>query len=240
MMQHRMNPSTRRVGFTLIELLVVISIIALLIALLLPALSGARESAMAIQCGSNERQLMIGLSLYSEDNKDYIMPHRTNVGVPETYFCHFYTSVKRWGLSNYISDKSGYLCPASPLKVFGDPNIYTQYAINAMQSTSPGADIFSPFILDYLPGYYMVKRADLKRPEATIAFIDAGFVSYAIDKSQWATTTNTPDSGVGYWHQADVASFVLADGHVDRAHSDEAPSSRWFGTQYTFYTKTGL
>lgn len=61
-------------GFTLIELLVVISIIALLIALLLPALQGAREVAVQVSCGSQQRQLGIGIASYSGDHREYMLP----------------------------------------------------------------------------------------------------------------------------------------------------------------------
>ena len=56
-------------GFTLIELLVVISIIALLIAILLPALSSVRKTAQQAQCLSNVKQIMVGMTSYEVDER---------------------------------------------------------------------------------------------------------------------------------------------------------------------------
>jgi len=61
-------------GFTLIELLVVISIIALLIGILLPALSRARDAARAVEGRSSVRQVQIGYIGYADDHRGYLMP----------------------------------------------------------------------------------------------------------------------------------------------------------------------
>jgi prepilin-type N-terminal cleavage/methylation domain-containing protein len=70
-------------GFTLIELLVVIAIIAILMAILIPALSYARQQAGSSGCLSNERQLMLAYTMYAEGN-DYILcgPMTSNPGSP--------------------------------------------------------------------------------------------------------------------------------------------------------------
>ena len=70
-------------AFTLIELLVVIAIIAILAALLLPALARAKEKTIRVQCKSNQRQVAMSVIMYAGDNLDHFIPN-TRSGQPYT------------------------------------------------------------------------------------------------------------------------------------------------------------
>jgi prepilin-type processing-associated H-X9-DG protein/prepilin-type N-terminal cleavage/methylation domain-containing protein len=80
---------TRAIGFTLIELLVVVSIIALIISILLPSLSGARETARSTVCLSQLRTLSHGLTSYSLNFAEILLPGR----LPKLDNCHWQAAV---------------------------------------------------------------------------------------------------------------------------------------------------
>lgn len=83
--KNRLRRATRRrIGFTLVELLTVVAIVALLLAILLPGLRGAREHAQRVQCASNLRQLGHALHLYGSDYRGRAMPLAYTEAAPDS------------------------------------------------------------------------------------------------------------------------------------------------------------
>ncbi len=101
-----------RSGFSLVELLVVIAIIAILAAMLLPALKNAKDTARAITCSSNLRQIAIGTISYANDT-GYMIPYRKMTTTNQEDSFPFYM------VSTYQVSYDLYECPDNPT---GDRN----------------------------------------------------------------------------------------------------------------------
>jgi prepilin-type N-terminal cleavage/methylation domain-containing protein/prepilin-type processing-associated H-X9-DG protein len=223
---------SRKHGFTLVELLVVMGIISVLIAMLLPALNKARDSAKTVQCASNMRQIGLAFIMYANDNHSYL---------PAFYD---YFAYKQWSKalvdSKYLPvGTNALVCPSflpekfdgSYSHTYGMPVYYYRPA-----SYPPG---YTPIPYDFIGTDYwdqpkLSRMTDLSK---TYLLTDSW---YRYDIFQYYYIDNNNSAAAIHLRHNNRANALLADGSVQLWAASDFGNSLFGGGYYTNENGTHL
>jgi prepilin-type N-terminal cleavage/methylation domain-containing protein/prepilin-type processing-associated H-X9-DG protein len=214
-----------RDAFTLIELLVVIAIIAILAAMLLPALARSKQQALTAKCLSNHKQLILAWTMYANDNNGVLVENNPLGTVPynlgqawiegdmqELPDATNLTDIINGKLYPYNGNPGIYKCPAdvNPYHINGSGPGY-----NRVRSYSMSGQMNSAYAID--PNFPChVKQSDILHPSPSKAFvfvdeaacsIDDGYLALVVTSHEWQNL-------VAAWHD-NGDNFSFADGHAE-------------------------
>ncbi|MHC4555750.1 MAG: type II secretion system protein [Planctomycetota bacterium] len=196
----------KRSCFTLVELLVVIATIALLIAILIPVLRSSRQRARAVLCGSNVKQLTVGLFMYETENQTFPYGYSfVTTPPPGGYLGNFSYDKPGWWWLNYISDclganrdkKTVLWCPSRQIRdPLLDHVLHSNYGVN--RSICKSSEDFPGYEEDFVGT--PLRSSNMPHPSRTLLIADSGY------------------SIISWWHVTDVPPITLSSTIEDAAY----------------------
>jgi len=200
-------------GFTLIELLVVISIIAILLGILLPALNKARQQAKKLVCTSNMRQIGIAVQAYILDNNNRLPPSSCHITDPDQYWLKV--------LSKYTGEQLLFHCPSDKSNNFVDwdkplseqsDRRYSSFAVNAL---------LDPVCFRYGGSTNRYNRVDsIRRPKYCVWISEAPEtedfqLADHIHPETWEGSVEYAKTFIAWDRHLGKSNYLFADGHVE-------------------------